>query len=290
MSCEDPPRPVTAEEIAAFERDGVVCLRGVLPLSWLERMEAPVEAARLGERSADMTEMARSIARSGGSVLEDEEALRATAKGPRGRFYGGTDHWRDDASFRAFASESPLPAIAAALLRSTEVFLYEDSVLVKEPGTVEPTAFHQDAGYFHVSGEKLCTFWCPLDPVDPETGAVVFVRGSHRSGRLFRPNLFVSEQPIPGTEGEHAPQTFRDDGELLRFSLEPGDLTVHHARTLHGAPGNRSPNRRRRAISVRYCGDDARHLVRPGAPRKPHHDHVCDHDALGGPDCPRVWP
>lgn len=286
---EEPLRAVTADEIAAFERDGVVCLRGVLPRDWLARMEAPVEAARLGARSADMTEMARAIERSGGSVLEDVGAARTAASGERGRFFGGTDHWRDDPDFRAFAVESPLPALAAALLRSREVFLYEDSVLVKEPGTVEPTAFHQDAGYFHVSGEKLCTFWCPLDPVGPETGAVVFVKGSHGSGRVYRPNLFVSEQAIPGTEGEDAPQDF-EGPDLLTFSLEPGDLTVHHARTLHGAPGNRSPSRRRRAISVRYCGDDARHHLRPGAPRKPHHDDVAEGSPLGGPHCPRVWP
>ena len=62
-------------------------------------------------------------------------------------------------------------------------------------------------------------------------------------------------------------------------------MAVHHARTLHGAFPNAS-SRRRRAVSVRYCGDDARYELRPGAPRKPHHAR----DPLGDPDCPRVWP
>jgi len=60
-------------------------------------------------------------------------------------------------------------------------------------------------------------------------------------------------------------------------------------RTLHGAPPNPS-TLRRRAISIRYCGDDARYRIRPGAPQKSHHRAVCDGDPLGGEDCPQVWP
>lgn len=45
---------------------------------------------------------------------------------------------------------------------------------------------------------------------------------------------------------------------LASFEVEPGGVVVHHYRTLHGAPGNTSVSRRRRAISVRYCGDDIR--------------------------------
>jgi ectoine hydroxylase-related dioxygenase (phytanoyl-CoA dioxygenase family) len=65
---------------------------------------------------------------------------------------------------------------------------------------------------------------------------------------------------------------------------------VHHARTLHAAGPNRSADRRRRAISVRYCGDDARVRFRAGAPRKPEQRDLRDGDALGGPTHPQVWP
>ena len=122
--------------------------------------------------------------------------LSAIASKPAGGFRAGVDHWRHDAGFRAFAIDSPLPAIAARLLRSASVYLYEDSLLVKEPGTREATAFHQDLGYFHVTGEQACTTWCPLDPVTAESGALRYVRGSHRWDRLYKPNLFVTRQSI----------------------------------------------------------------------------------------------
>ena len=67
-------------------------------------------------------------------------------------------------------------------------------------------------------------------------------------------------------------------------------MTVHHARTLHGAGGNATATRRRRAISVRYAGDDVRFRPRPGAMAKPHHEGLEAGAALGTPGLPRVWP
>jgi ectoine hydroxylase-related dioxygenase (phytanoyl-CoA dioxygenase family) len=260
---------LTDAEIETFWRDGVVCVRGALPVALVAAMHDPVEAAIAGAQSAD---------------------LSALAGGTSGRFVAGVDHWRHQPELRAFACDSPLPALVASVLRSTAAYLYEDSVLVKEPGAAERTHWHQDLGYFHVDGDQLCTTWCPLDAVDAESGAMQFVRGSHRWERVFRPNLFVTTEPLPGTEGEIVPDI--DDGrdDVISFTLEPGDLTIHHARTLHAAGSNRSADRRRRAISVRYCGDDARVKIRPGAPLKPEQRALAEGDALGGPVHPQVWP
>ncbi len=291
------------EDITTFERDGVVCLRGVIGAEWLERLAEAVERELTGSRSADLTAMARGIEASGAAPraasrvraklpeASGAETVEAPAGETSGRFVAGTDHWRHDPVFRDFATRSPLGALAAGLLRSKTAYLYEDSLLVKEPGTREATAFHQDMGYFHVSGEQACTTWCPLDRVTPESGALRYVRGSHRWGRDFKPNLFVTKAEIPGTAGESVP-AIEDDPDaydLVSFEMEPGDVAVHHARTVHGAFPNVSPHRRR-AVSVRYCGDDARHRIRPGAPTKPHHGNVRDGDPLGDADCPRVWP
>jgi ectoine hydroxylase-related dioxygenase (phytanoyl-CoA dioxygenase family) len=209
-----------------------------------------------------------------------------------GRFRGGVDHWLARPEFARFACRSALPALAARLLRATRLNLWEDSVLVKEPHTGERTAWHQDLAYFHVTGEQLCTTWVPLDFADAASGAMRFVRGSHRWPGLYRPNLFVTTQPIPGTEGETVPDVdalaAAGEVELLQWELGPGDVSVHHARTLHAAGANTTA-RWRRAISVRYCGDDARYRKRPGAPQKPHHAEVREGEVLDHPRCPVVW-
>ena len=262
---------ITASELHTFWRDGVVCLRGVLSRELLDAMTAPVEAAIGSAQSADLSEIAG-----------------APASSPR--FVAGVDHWRHDPRLREFAFDSALPPTVAELLRSNSVYLYEDSVLVKEPGATAPTQWHQDLGYFHVNGSQMCTTWCPLDPADESTGAMRFVRGSHLRPEVYRPNLFVTTEPIPGTEGEIVPDIDAGDFDIITFALEPGDITVHHARTLHAAGGNRSADRRRRAISVRYCGDDTVMHFRPGAPRKPVQQRLTDGDPLGGDVHPRVWP
>lgn len=264
-------RAPTAAEIEAFRRDGVVCLRGVLSPDLVAAMTTPVEVALGGDQVADLSALAGAAA-------------------DQARFRAGVDHWRHQPEMLAFAADSPLPGLVAALMGSEAVFLYEDSVLAKEPGAAEATHWHQDLGYFHIEGTQVCTTWCPLDPVDAESGAVRFAAGSHRTGAFYRPNFFVSDEPIPGTEGDVVPDVETAGFEILSFDLAPGDITVHDARTLHSSGPNRSAERRRRAISVRYCGDDARYRFRPGTPRKSEQADLHDGDRLGGPAHPQVWP
>ncbi len=273
-SIAEPLRAITDDEVETFWRDGVVALRGVIPTEWIDALVEPVERTLRRGDAVDMGQL---------SERPDDDAPA---------FAAGVDHWRDDETFASFALASPLGPIVARLLRSERVWLWEDSVLVKEPGSPFATRFHTDAGYFHLTGSQIATTWVPLDPASAESGMVHWVRGSHRDPADYRPNLFVTDEPIPGTEGDVVPDVFASPelaDRLVTFDLEPGDLTVHHARTLHGAPPNTS-GLRRRAVSVRYCGDDARYLHRPGLPGRPGLDEVRDGDPVGPPWCPEVWP
>jgi len=281
---------VTDAEVATFWRDGVVHLPAILPTPWLDHLADPVEAT-IADRSitTDMTALREGL--SGADPTSE----------PRPRFLSGVDHWRHDPAFAAFASRSPLPAIAGALLDAARIHLYEDSVLVKEPGSAEATVLHQDLGYFHLEGDRICTTWVPLDPVDADTGAVAYLRGSHRTGLVHRPNWFVVDDPLPDAAGEPVPDVADDDPRFTSFDVHPGDVVAHHAATLHRAGPNRSTDRRRRAVSVRYCSDGTLHRIRAGSPRKAHHDGP--HHGEGGeddsvrsgdpvvdhPGCPVVW-
>lgn len=286
-----PTRPVTPEERATFWRDGVVCLRSILPVELVASMAAPIEEALNSSVMADLSEMADLLETGAGATRMVDEAVASSGL-PRGKFKAGTDHWLVQEEFREFALHSPLPEIVAALLESSEVRLYEDSVLVKEPGTQEKTGFHQDMAYFHLDGDRVCTTWVPLDVVSAETGAVRFVVGSHRDNTKFRPNMFVSDMAIPGTEGAEVPDYDQQVGEarIISFDTEPGDLTVHHARTIHAASGNLSRTQRRRAISVRYTGDGTRFKVATGSPLKDHHNSLVEGELLNDDACPLAWP
>ena len=187
-----PTRSVTPDEVATFWRDGVVCLRSILPVELVESMAEPIEEALVSSATTDLSEMADAL-ESGAVAARNVDELVVASGVPRGHFKAGTDHWLLQQEFRDFALCSPLPEIVASILRSDEIRLYEDSVLVKEPGTQEKTGFHQDMSYFHLDGDLVCTTWVPLDVVTAETGAVRFVVGSHLDNTKYRPNMFVSD-------------------------------------------------------------------------------------------------
>jgi ectoine hydroxylase-related dioxygenase (phytanoyl-CoA dioxygenase family) len=236
-----------------FWRDGACVVRAVLTPDDVDRARAAVDSLDEEHELADLS------------------ALAGATERPR--FRGGVDHWRGSPAFVALATQGTLPRVAADVLQTDRLWLYEDSVLVKEPGSTVPTRWHTDDGYFHVEGRQLATMWVPLDPAPIDAGALHFLRGSHTDDRRYRPTLFVIDDPIPGTVGDTPPQPAFDDDGVMAFDLELGDLTVHHARTLHAARGNATTNVRR-AISVRYCGEDAVVRVKPGAPGKPGFDAV----------------
>jgi len=276
----EPIRPVTDDEVERFWTDGVVLLRGILPIVWIDALAEPLELTITRGESVDLGAMAVSPGDAGQGA-----AVPA--------FTAGVDHWRTDATFADFSLRSPLGPIVAALLRSERVSLWEDSVLVKEPGSPFETRFHTDAAYFHATGEQICTVWVPLDAAAPDNGMIRWVTGSHLDPVDYRPNLFVTDEPLDGTGGSVVPDVLGTPElaeRVVTFEVEPGDITVHHARTIHGAYANASATQRRRAISVRYAGDGTVFSPVPGGLAKAHHAGMRAGDPLDPQACPLAWP
>lgn len=236
---------VTAEEIEAYRTEGAVCLRGVFDREWLELLAAGVE---------------RNLKEPG------PYARFYTPQGAPGLFFGDYCNWTRIPEYARFLRDSPAAGIAGRLMGASKVNLFHEHVLVKEPGTLERTPWHHDQPYWTVDGWQVCSLWMCLDPVPNDT-CPEFVAGSHRWGEWYTPRRFVdsanhpaedpSFRPVPDVEGN------RERYSLLSWDLEPGDCIVFHGLTLHGAPGNPLPTRRR-AIASRWTGDDAVYVLRPG--------------------------
>ena len=108
----------------------------------------------------------------------------------QGRFHGNLRLWETNSKFRDFCLDSPLPEMAAQLLGSAKVNLLYDQLFVKEPGTRSRTRWHNDQPYWAMRGWQVLTFWVALDPVNRDSGALEFLRGSHRWNRWFQPESF----------------------------------------------------------------------------------------------------
>lgn len=80
------------------------------------------------------------------------------------------------------------------------------------------------------------------------------------------------------------------DFDIVHFDVEPGDVIIHHVKTVHGAGGN-SSDVWRRAVSFRYCGEKVRYFDRPGSiPQVGVSHRLKNGDRLFAKDYPLVWP
>lgn len=192
--------------------------------------------------------------------------------GDTGRFFDDYCNWQRIPQFEQVIRNSPAAEVAADLMGSRSAQLFHDHVLVKEPGTSKPTPWHQDGPYYFIGGRQNVSFWAPVDPVTD--ASLRCVTGSHLWEKPVVPTRWLNEDnfypdsdayiPVPDPDAEGM--------DIAEWALEPGDAVAFNYWILHGARGNASASRRR-AFSLRFVGDDAHFVERPGPTSPPFPDH-----------------
>lgn len=259
--------------VATFQRDGAICLRGLLSAGEVDLVRAGIDA---------------------NLAAPSPRAKVASRPDEPGFFVEDFCNWGQVEGYRRAIFESPLGEVAARLMHSTTARLYHDHMLTKEPGTTQRTPWHQDQPYYNIDGRQNCSFWIPVDPVRRHS-ALEFVAGSHL-GPWLMPRSFMDDQAkwfpegslqeLPDIEGTRTAQP------IIGWELEPGDVVCFHMLTLHAA-GPVDPDRRRRAFSVRFIGDDTTHAPRAWT-TSPDFPGLADDLPAGAPMThpmfPVVWP
>lgn len=244
----DPLRPITADEISTFQRDGVVLLDGLFDLEWIELLdkgltvncEKPTSSSRVWDRDAE-----------GRTMFWDYQA------------------WQEIDEYQQFIFGSPAAAIAGRLMNSTHINFYFDAVFVRSPGSQFATPWHQDEPYWSVEGYDTCSLWMPLVPVRREN-ALAFVPGSHRLDTVFSQYNFgdlnpdgqtavdqvdfskIAETELPDIDAD--PESFG----VVSWDMQPGDCVAFNSRTLHGGSGRLDKGTDLRVFTTKWLGDDVR--------------------------------
>ena len=254
---------ISTEQLSDFERDGVVLLPKAIDNNSLERLKTATER---GLQKSD-------------------------------NYFRRLRVWQDDADFADYCYCSPAPAIVAQLLSTDKVNLFYDQIFVKEPGSAAATPWHNDQPYWPVRGWPVMTLWLALDEVTFDSGALEFIRGSHRWNRWFQPFVAAKDggvdQVLTKTDAQFEAlpdfDAARADYDIACWEMQPGDLLAFHALTVHGARANHDNNRRRRGYAVRYTGREAKYHVGPANnPRLI--NHTLQHgDALDSEQFPVVF-
>ncbi|MCY1356743.1 Phytanoyl-CoA dioxygenase (PhyH) [compost metagenome] len=173
-----------------------------------------------------------------------------------------------------------------------EVRFFYDQMFVKEHGTDAPTPWHQDLSFWPIRGEQICSFWIPCDPVNRENSGLLYVKGSHKWPQRFKAISPDYVAAIIDDDMDDIPDinAHPERYELLDWDMQPGDILMFHPLTLHGSYGNQSRLRRRRALALRWTGDDVVYV--PSAKRMPiHFEHASvPGGPLRGAAFPRILP
>jgi ectoine hydroxylase-related dioxygenase (phytanoyl-CoA dioxygenase family) len=228
--------------VAAYQRDGAVCLRQLLRPHEVEWLRAGIDA-----------NLASPSPRAKVASREDDP----------GRFVEDFCCWQENEHYRRVIFESRIAAAGAALMRSSAVRLYHDHMLTKTPGTRTKTPWHQDQPYYNVEGRQNVSLWIPADSVSRES-TLEFLAGSHQ-GPWLMPRSFRDAHAKWFPEGSLGEipdiEARREAFPVIGWALEPGDVVCFHMLTLHAAAGV-EPGRSRRVFSVRLLGDDMVHAPR----------------------------
>lgn len=159
--------------------------------------------------------------------------------------------WEVDETVKQFVMAKRFAGLAAQLLGVSNVRLYHDQALFKEPGG-GPTPWHQDQYYWPLDTPNCVTMWMPLIDISVEMGMLTFATGSQKHGLVE--NLEISD------ESEARLDAYVHDHKLLISRPEfmsAGDATFHYGQTLHNAPGNKTSTMRE-VMTIIYFADGAR--------------------------------
>lgn len=281
-------REITDDEIRHYRKHGVVYLPDLVDSAWLADMDVAFTeemfAAPDGLSHLDLGSTAELLSEMG------VQLLAADIGRPTGRFWVRTFNWRAFPAVAKLALEPPMPEAMARLMGCSRLNFFGEQLFFKEAGSAHRSAFHQDAPYFHITGEQCCTIWMPLDVVDADNGMMGYVRGSHRWA-IHAANTFASQEPIPGSVLPKLPDVegHEDDFDIVYYPAKPGDAIVHQVRTVHGSTGN-TGTRDRRAFTLRYAGDDIRYLERDGTPPDSQKSaELTDGDLVDSAEFPLIW-
>jgi hypothetical protein len=237
------PNVLTPEQIETFRRDGCV-----FPIRVMSR-----------ERAAEVRAKLEAFERQSGGPLKGHLRHKSHLLFP----------WLDEIVHNARNVDAIEDLYGPDLLCSTTNFFNKEA---NHPAFV---SWHQDSTYWGLDRPDVVTAWVALTASNRANGAMEFIPGTHTSDQIPHRDTFAENNLL--TRGQEIAVDV-DPSQAVAIELEPGEISLHHVRLVHGSPANPS-NDRRIGFAIRYiptsvaqvAGRDSASLVR-GVDRFHHFD------------------
>src|SRR5215213_1422232 len=175
--------------------------------------------------------------------------------------------------FLAELVRHPLLLDAVEDVLGPDILCWNTNFFIKEAANPAFVSWHQDSTYWGLSAPDVVTAWVALTPSTAENGAMAVIPGSHKLDQVPHRDTFHQHNLL--TRGQEIAVEV-DEQEAVPLTLQPGEMSLHHVRLVHGSAPNPSADRRI-GFAIRYipthirqlAGEDSASLVR-GADRYHH--------------------
>ena len=151
-------------------------------------------------------------------------------------------------------------------LYGPNLLCWTTNFFIKEANNPAFVSWHQDSTYWGLNRPDVVTAWVAFTPSNKANGAMGFMPGTHTSDQIPHRDTFAKNNLL--TRGQEVTVEM-DESKAVAIELEPGEMSLHHVRLVHGSPPNPS-NDRRIGFAIRYiptsvsqvAGEDSATLVR----------------------------
>ena len=123
-------------------------------------------------------------------------------------------------------------------LLGPDTLLQTSKLNTKAPGGGAAVEWHQDWAFYPHTNDDMLALGLMLEDVDADNGPLMVIPGSHRGPVLSH----MMDGVFCGAVDPDDPAFALD--EAVTLTGKAGDMTVHHARTLHGSAPNLSTRNR----------------------------------------------
>lgn len=219
------PKVLSPEMVERFERDGWLAPIRVMSVDEAGELRAMLEAEeqRLGAPLS-------------GAMLQKPHLLYP---------------WLADIVF------NPTVLDAVEDLYGQHLLCWSSTLFTKEANTGSFVSWHQDSTYWGLSRPDVVTAWVALSESNRENGALEVISGTHHLDQLPHRDTFAAENLL--SRGQEVAVDVGDATPSL-IELQPGEMSLHHVRLVHGSAPNQS-NDRRIGFAIRFIPTSVAQLV-----------------------------
>ncbi len=137
------------------------------------------------------------------------------------------------------------------------ILAWGTSFFIKEPRNPSYVSWHQDSTYWGLEPPDIVTAWIAISESTHENGAMRVIPGTHRGEQAAHRDTFAKDNLL--SRGQEIAVEV-DGSQAVELELQPGEMSLHHVRLIHGSEPNPS-DRRRIGFAIRYLPTHVRQTV-----------------------------